>query len=76
MHMYKEHTYAAPVQKSCNMGPFTSHLSDVLKNHIDRKYLWIEEEKKHFNVESVTFLPRAKVCLSIKDILSMEKKPA
>ena len=41
MHMHKEHNGAAPVQKSCNMSSFTSHLSRVLKNHIDRKHLGI-----------------------------------
>ena len=75
MHMHNEHNGAAPLQKSCNIGPFTSHLSDVLKNHIDRKHLCIEE-KKHLNVIGVIFLPRAKLCLSITNILSMEKKPA
>ena len=39
MHMHKEHNGAAPVQKSCNMCQFTSHLSRVLKRHIDRKPL-------------------------------------
>ena len=29
IHMHKEHDGAAPVQMSCNMCPFTSHLSDV-----------------------------------------------
>ena len=37
--MHKEHNGAAPVQKSCNMCLFTSHLSHVLKNHINRKHL-------------------------------------
>ena len=74
MHMNKEHNGAAPLQKSCNIGPFISHLSGVLKNHIKRKHQCIE--KKHLNVISVIFLPRAKLCLSITNILSMEKKPA
>ena len=39
--MHKEHNGAAPVQKSCDMCLFTSHLSCVLKNHIDRKNLSI-----------------------------------
>ena len=38
-HMHKEHNGAAHVQKSCNMCLFTSHLSCVLKKHIDRKQL-------------------------------------
>ena len=38
-HMHKEHNGAAHVQKSCDMCLFTSHLSRVLKNHIDRKHL-------------------------------------
>ena len=41
MHMHKEHNGAAPVQKSCNMCLFTSHLSCVRKNHIDRMHLGI-----------------------------------
>ena len=41
MHMHKKHNGAAPVQKSCNMCSFTSHLSLVLKNHIYRKHLGI-----------------------------------
>ena len=39
MHMQKEHNGAAPVQKSCAMCWFTSHLSYVLKNHIDSKHI-------------------------------------
>ena len=74
MHMHNEHNGAAPVQKSCNICLFTTHLSDVLKNHIERKHVYIN--KKHFNVISVIFLPRAKMCLSITNILSTEKKPA
>ena len=38
MHMHKEHNGAFPVQKSCDMCSFTSHLSRVLKNHIDLKH--------------------------------------
>ena len=41
MYMHKEHNGASPVQKSCNMCLFTSHLSHVLKYHIDRKNLGI-----------------------------------
>ena len=74
MHMHNEHNGTAPLQKSCNIGPFTSHLSDVLKNHIDRKHLCIEEEEKHLNVIGLIFLPIAKLCLSITNILSMGKK--
>ena len=38
--MHKEHNVgAAPVQKSCNMCLLPSHLSHVLKNHINRKHL-------------------------------------
>ena len=39
MHMHKVHKGDAPVQKSCDMCLFTSHLSRVLKNHINRKHL-------------------------------------
>ena len=73
--MHKEYNGAAPVQKSCYMSLFTSYLSGVLKNHIDRKQLCIEEEEK-FNLISVIFLPRAKMCLSITNIINTEKKPA
>lgn len=72
MHMHKEHNGAAPVQKTCNMCSFTSHLSRALKNHIDRKHRGI---LKFFNVISVIFLQRAKVCLSIMNILSTQKRP-
>ena len=72
MHMHKEHNGAAPVQKSCDMCLFTSLLSRVLKNHIDRKHRGI---LKFFNVISVIFLQRAKVCLSIMNILSTQKRP-
>ena len=41
MQMHKEHNGAAPVQKSCDMCLFTSHLSRVLKNLIDSKHLGI-----------------------------------
>ena len=41
MHMHKEHNGAAPVQKSSDMCLFTSHLSHILKNPIDRKHLGI-----------------------------------
>ena len=41
MHMHKEHNGAAPVQKSCDLCLFTSHLLRILKNHIDRKHLGI-----------------------------------
>ena len=41
MHMHKEHNGAAPVQKSCDLCLFTSHLSRILKNHINRKHLGI-----------------------------------
>ena len=41
MHMHKEHNGAAPVQKSCDMCSFNSHLSHILKNPIDRKHLGI-----------------------------------
>ena len=39
MHMHKEHNGVAPFQNSCDMCLFTSHLSGVLKNHINRKHL-------------------------------------
>ena len=39
MHMHKEHNGPAPVQMSCNMCFFTSHLSRVLNNHIDQKHI-------------------------------------
>ena len=38
-HMHKEHNGTFPVQKSCDMCLFTSHLLCGLKNHIDRKHL-------------------------------------
>ena len=41
MHMQKERNCAAHVKKSCDMCSFTSHLSCVLKNHIERKHLGI-----------------------------------
>ena len=41
MQMHQEHSGAAPVQNSGDMCSFTSHLSRVLKNHIDRKHLGI-----------------------------------
>ena len=72
MHMNKEHNGVAPVQKSFDMCSLTFHLSHVLKNHIDRKHLSI---KKKCNVISVIFLSRAKVRLSITNILDTEKKP-
>ena len=62
MHMHNEHNGAAPLQKSCNIGPFTSHLSDVLKNHIDRKHLCIEEEKT-FECNRCDFSAKSKVVL-------------
>ena len=43
MHMHKEHNGEAHVQKSCNICPFPSDLSDVLKNHIDRKHICIKK---------------------------------
>ena len=43
MHMHKEHNGATPVQESCDMCSFTSHLSSVLKKHIDRKHLYLRE---------------------------------
>ena len=74
MHMHKEHNGAAPFHKSCNMCQFTSHLSDVLNNHIDRKNLCIKEFFSY--VIGVIFLPRANMCLRITNILSTKKKPA
>ena len=62
MHMHNEHNGAAPLQKSCNIGPFTSHLSDVLKNHIDRKHLCIEE-RKSFECSKCEFSAKSKVGL-------------
>ena len=62
MHMHKEHNGAAPLQKSCNICPFTSHLSDVLKNHIERKHLCIEEEKT-FKCNKCDFSAKSKVVL-------------
>ena len=56
MHMHKEHNGAPPVQKSCNMCSFTSHLSRVLKNQINRKHLGIlktfEYNKCNFSAKS------------------------
>ncbi len=42
MHMHKEHNGAAPVQKSCNLCLFTSHLSRILKNHINRNVQYLK----------------------------------
>ena len=70
--MHKEYNGAAPVQKSCNMCLFTSHMSHILKKNIDRKHLGI---LKTLNVISVIFLQRAKVCISIMNTLSTKKKP-
>ena len=56
MHMHREHNGAPPVQKSCDMCSFTSHLSCVLKNHINRKHLGIlktfECNKCNFSAKS------------------------
>ena len=71
MHMHKEHNGAAPVQKSCIMCLFTSHLSHVLNNHIDRTHLGIS---KPLNVIIVIFLQRAKVCISIMNTLNTKKE--
>ena len=70
MHMHKVHKGAAPFNKSCNMCLFTSHLSRVLKNHINRKHLCI---LKYLNVISVIFLQTEMVFLSIMNILSTKK---
>ena len=58
MHMHKEQNGAAPVQKSCNMCLFTTHLSDVLKNHIDRKHICIN--KKTFQCNKCDFSAKSK----------------
>ena len=57
MHMHKEHNGAGPVQKSCNMCLFTSHLSRVLKNNINSKHLGI---LKTLDVISVIFFAKSK----------------
>ena len=66
MHMNKEHNGAAPLQKSCNICPFISHLSDVLKNHIKRKHLCIE--KKTFECNRCDFSAKSKVVLKHKHL--------
>ena len=72
MHMHKEHNGAAPVQKSCNMSLFTSHLSRVLKNHIDRKHLGI---LKMFECNKRNFSAKSKGVLKHHEHLKRNKKP-
>jgi hypothetical protein len=55
--MHIEHDCAAPVRKSCDMSLFTSHLSHILKNHIDRKHLGI---LKTFECEKCDFSAKSK----------------
>ena len=49
--MNKEHNGAAPVQKLCDMCLFTSHLSPVLKNHIDKKHLGIQKTFEYYKCD-------------------------
>ena len=70
MHMQREHNGAAPVQKSFNMCLFTSHLSHVLKNQINRKHLGI---LKTFECDKCDCSAKNKG--SIMNILSTTKKP-
>ena len=72
MHMHKVHKGAAPVQESYNMCLFTSHLSHVLKNRINRKHLGIF---KYLNVISVIFLQKSKSVLKYHEQYK-HKKPS
>ena len=71
MHMPKEHNGAVPVQKSCNMCSFTSHLSRVLKNHIDRKHLGI---LKTFECNKYDFSAKSKGELKHHEHLKHKKE--
>ena len=70
MHMHKEHNGAAPVQKSCDMCLLTSHLSRVLKNHIDRKNLGILEM---FECNKCNFSAKIKCVLKNREYLKHKK---
>ena len=72
MHMHKEHNSAAPVQKSCDMCLFISHLSCVLKNHIDRKPLGI---LKTFECNKCDFSANSKGVHMHHEHLKHKKKP-
>ena len=71
MHMHKEHNGAAPVQKSCDICSFTSHLSRVLKNHIDRKHLGI---LKTFECNKCDFSAKSKGVLKHHEHLKHKKE--
>ena len=72
MHMHKEHNGAVPFQKSCNMRSFTSHLSCVLKNHIDRKHLG---SLKTFECNKCDFSAKSKGVLKHHEHFKHKKKP-
>ena len=71
MHMHQEHNGAPPVQKSCNMCLFTSHLSRVLKNQIDRKHLGI---LRMFECNNCDFSAKSKCVLKHHEHLKHNKK--
>ena len=70
MHMYKEHNGAAPVQKSCNICLFTSHLSRILKHHMGRKYLGM---LKMFEGNRCNFSAKSKCVLKHLEHLKQKK---
>ena len=70
MHMHMEHNGAAPVQKSCNMFLFTSQLSPILNNHIDRKHIGIKKNPIEHN--KLVFLQRDLHSISNTDFQSTE----
>ena len=71
MHMHKEHNGAAPVRKSCNICSFTSHLSRVLKNHIDLKH---QDILKTFECNKCDFFANSKGVLKYHEHLKHKKK--
>ena len=70
MRMHKEHNGAAPIQKSCDMCLLTSHLSRVLKHHIDRKHLGI---LKMFECNKCHFSAKIKCVLKNREYLKHKK---
>ena len=70
--MHKEHNGAAPVQKSCDMCLFTSHLLCVLKNNIDRMHLGT---LKMFECNKCDFNAKSKGVLNHHKHLKHKKNP-
>ena len=72
MHMHKEHNATTLVQNPCDMCLFTSHLSCLLKNHIERKQLGI---LKTFECIKFDFSAKSKGVLKHHEHLKHTQKP-